>query len=97
MNKISKRYSADDFVVISVNLDSEVKAARKFLGKYPAEFSVTYNPEGNIAEQYQVMGMPSSYLIDRNGNIAATHIGFFNKKIAKYEQQIEQLIKADKG
>ena len=92
MNKINKRYSSDDFVVISVNLDEDIKAAKKFLGKYPAQFSVTYNPDGDIAEQYKVMGMPSSYLIDRNGNIAATHIGFFNKKIKGYEQQIEQLI-----
>jgi thiol-disulfide isomerase/thioredoxin len=92
MNKINKQYSSADFVVISVNLDEDIKAAKKFLGKYPAQFSVTYNPGGDIAEKYKVMGMPSSYLIDRNGNIAATHVGFFNKKIAGYEQQIEQLI-----
>ncbi len=92
MNKINKQYNNDDFVVISVNLDQDIKAAKKFLVKYPAKFSVTYNPDGDIAEDYKVRGMPSSYLIDRNGNIAATHVGFFNKKIAGYEQQIEQLI-----
>lgn len=91
MNKLTRQYKADDLVVISVNLDEDITAAKKFLGKYPADFSVTYNPEGNIAEAYQVMGMPSSYLIDRKGNIAATHVGFFMKKTAGYEKQINQL------
>lgn len=96
MNDLTTKYSDDELVVISVNLDSEMSQAQKFLSKYPAKFSVTYNPEGDIAEQYKVMGMPSSYLIDREGRIAKTHIGFFSKKAAKYEKQIDQLVKRGK-
>jgi thiol-disulfide isomerase/thioredoxin len=92
MNKINQQYKAEDFVVITVNLDSEMALAKKFLDKYPANFSITYNPEGDIAEAYKVRGMPSSYLIDRKGNIAATHIGFRTSKTTGYEQQIDHLI-----
>lgn len=97
MNELTEKYNEDEFVVISVNLDAERKAAQKFLAKYPAKFSITYDPEGVIAEQYQVMGMPSSYLINPQGQIAATHIGFRKKKVAKYQQQIEHLLKVKRG
>lgn len=93
MNQLTEKYDPEKFVLLSVNLDSEKAQASKFLAKYPARFSITYDPEGKIAEKYQVMGMPSSYLIDAQGRIAATHVGFFKKKIAKYEKQIDYLLK----
>ncbi len=93
LNQINAKYSSDDFVVLSINTDAQRKLADKFLAKFPADFSVTYDPMGDLARIYQVKGMPSSYLIDHNGNIATSHVGFRSKKIAGYEQQIEHLIK----
>ncbi|MFT4925314.1 MAG: thiol-disulfide isomerase/thioredoxin [Phenylobacterium sp.] len=97
LNKINQQYSAEDFAVLSINLDTERHLAEKFLSKYPAEFSITYDPEGDLARAYKVMGMPSSYLIDHLGNIVASHVGFKQKRTAGYEQQIEHLIQLKKA
>lgn len=93
LNKMTAHYQSKDFKLISVNLDENRQDADKFLKQYPAKFSVTYDPAAKIAESYNVIGMPSSYLIDKNGNIAATHVGFFKSKTDKYQQQIDALLK----
>ncbi len=92
MNSLSEKFSAQDFVVLSVNVDGQRSAAKQFLTRYPANFSITYDPDAKVAEQYKVMGMPTSYILDRQGRIAHTHIGFTKARASKYEQQISELI-----
>ena len=66
--------------------------AKQFLAENTARFTVAYDPEGLIAKQFKVMGMPSSYLIDRAGNVYATHIGFLEKDAPDIERNIKALL-----
>jgi len=91
MNEMQARYADKDVVIIAVNVDKETAAARKFLAEYPAGFTVAYDPEGSTAAVYQVKGMPSSYLIDRDGNLQASHIGFREKDQPVLESKIKAL------
>lgn len=92
MNKVQNQFKAQGFTVISVNLDKDLQTAQHFLDKNPSEFSVIYDPNGNIAKQFSLKGMPSSYLFDKNGNIVIAHVGFFEAKIPEYEMQITRLL-----
>ncbi len=97
MNMAQSKYSELGFSVISINLDTEMPLAKDFLKETPASFPVIYDPDGTIAQAYKIKGMPSSYLIDRDGNIAKAHTGFFTNKQDLYQQEIENLLskKAD--
>lgn len=92
MNELQKKYGTRGLKVIAVNLDKERDSVRNFLAATPSSVSIAYDPEGAIAENYGVMGMPSSYLIDRSGNLHSSHIGFRDKDKAALEQQIVQLL-----
>ncbi len=92
LNEMAAKYRDEGLVVLSINVDSNRQDAEKFLQEVPAEFGVTFDPEGKIAELYRVMGMPSAYLIDRQGQIRESHIGFRAKEMAHYEEQIRALI-----
>ena len=92
MNQLLTRYPADKFTVITVNLDAETESMHDFLEKVPARFDVYHDPSGSIAEKFQLEGMPTSYLIDRNGKVVKKHIGFLEKDIEKYESEIEALL-----
>jgi thiol-disulfide isomerase/thioredoxin len=91
MNQIQQQYG-DDLVVLAINLDQEAELAQQFLQDNPAAFHVEFNPNGELAQAYQVVGMPSSYLIDKRGQVRFAHTGFFSKQIPKYEHSIAQLI-----
>ncbi|WP_166838758.1 TlpA disulfide reductase family protein [Rheinheimera pleomorphica] len=92
LNAMQQRHGGDGLLVLAVNEDSERNDATQFLQQVPAEFAVLYDKAGALAQQYQLMGMPSSFLIDRKGQIRYRHIGFKQADIAGYETQIRQLL-----
>lgn len=91
MSEIQERYGKE-LKVIAINLDQNRDDAIGFLKKLNPKFTVAFDPDGKIAEAYQVKGMPSSYLIDRNGRIVASHVGFRGSDKEKLESHIEKLI-----
>jgi len=92
MNNLMTKYPAENFTVITINLDAESDAMHHFLDKVQADFDIYHDPSGQIAEQFKIEGMPTSYLIDASGKVVKKHIGFYTKQIDKYEREIEELL-----
>lgn len=92
MNKIQTQFDNNEFTVISINVDQEKSLATAFLKETPANFPVIYDPQGLAAKAFKLKGMPSSYLIDQEGRVVKSHIGFFLNRIPQYEIEISQLI-----
>ncbi|MCU7886703.1 MAG: TlpA family protein disulfide reductase, partial [Candidatus Thiodiazotropha sp. (ex Lucinoma annulata)] len=63
------------------------------LSKVPAEFTIAFDPKGDVASQYGLKGMPASYLIDKQGRILQSHIGFFQSEKDKRELEIREILK----
>jgi cytochrome c biogenesis protein CcmG, thiol:disulfide interchange protein DsbE len=93
MNELQRKHGGEGLIVLAVNLDQDRKLAESFLGKTPAKFRVEYDASGEIARQFEVQAMPTSFLIDRRGNVRVRHAGFKDKLRQEREQQIAQLLK----
>ena len=93
MNEIQSKYKNKGLVVVAVNLDKSKDKADEFLNDFETNFTVAFDPEGKTAEDYKVMGMPSSYLIDRNGQLHMSHIGFRESDTDELETKIRDLLK----
>ena len=93
LNRMQEKYGDAGFRVIGVNLDKERQLADEFLRTVPVNFQLVYDPEGKLASQYQLLGMPNSFMIGRDGMIQQRHVGFMESKLAAYEEQIRQLLK----
>lgn len=93
MNKMQSLYGKDGFKVIAINLDEDRKKADIFLKQIPANFDVAYDPRGNTAESYNVKAMPSSYLVDKQGNVIHANLGFRGNDEEKLEAKIRELIR----
>jgi thiol-disulfide isomerase/thioredoxin len=92
MREIKQRYADRGFEVLAVNLDKERKLADEFLSQMGVNFLVAFDDDGKSAADYKLKGMPSSYLIGRDGKVYASHIGFRDKDKEELEQAIIQLI-----
>lgn len=88
MNEMQQKYGDEGLVIVAVNLDNEALDAAKFLQAYPAEFKIAYDPERNLARDYGVEAMPSSFLIDRDGTVIERHRGFKTANTDDYEAAI---------
>ena len=93
MNELQKKHAGDGLVIVAVNLDQDRALADDFLKKVPAQFRVEYDPAGNIARQFDVQAMPTSFLLDRSGKIRIRHAGFREKQREGREQEIAGLLK----
>lgn len=92
MNQMQQKYAGQGLQVIAINLDSEEALAKAFLERVPTQIPIIYDPEGTIASDYQLVGMPSSYLIDKEGRIRFSHKGFFSHSEDLYEQELVLLL-----
>ena len=92
LSDIAQQYRTRNFVVIAVNVDHEHQLAQQFLDSTPANFPVIYDPQGDIAASYKIVGMPSAVLIDRSGRVRFRHDGFSLKKRDEYEAHVQTLL-----
>jgi len=93
MNKMQSLYGDEGFKIIAINLDESRSKADKFLKQIPANFDVAYDPKGSTAETYKVKAMPSSYLIDKKGNLVHANLGFRGNDEDELEQKIRSLVR----
>ncbi len=94
MNRLQGELGHDGLVVIAVNVDRERADADRFLREHPAQFRIVYDPDGLLPEKFGVGGMPTSFLIDRNGHVQSRHEGFLLRDRDTLRQQIRALVLA---
>jgi thiol-disulfide isomerase/thioredoxin len=93
MNSLHQKHAGDGLVILAVNVDQDRALADAFLKKVPAQFRIEYDQAGNLAKQFGVENMPTSFLIDRAGKIRVRHAGFREKQREERELEIENLLK----
>jgi thiol-disulfide isomerase/thioredoxin len=89
LNAMQRKYGGRGLQIIAVNLDKERALADGFLAEVPAEFALRFDPSAALAKQFGVQTMPSSYLLDADGNVLESHFGFRTAEADDYEQSIE--------
>ena len=88
MNDLQKKYGPAGLQIVAINVDKSRDDANIFLNKNPAQFTVAFDSDGSIPAQYNVKGMPSSYLLGRDGKLIYVHRGFKAQDQAEIEAKI---------
>jgi len=96
MNQLQEKYRAKGLKVIAVNVDARSEDARKFLAQNPAGFTVAFDPKGSTPAGYGVKGMPTSYLVGKDGKVIFRHQGFNPAEKEKIENDIKSALEAGK-
>lgn len=91
MNDLVKEYG-DSLAVVTINLDESRDDADQFLTEFPANFAVIYDPDGGLAKQYGVRGMPNSFLFNQSGQLVHRHDGFTAKDPQTIREQINNTL-----
>lgn len=85
LNAMVAKYGEQGLVVVGVNLDASQDDATAFLKEYPADFLIHFDSNAELAREYGVEAMPSSFVIGRDGQVKARHLGFKVKRQDEYE------------
>jgi len=94
MSTMAERYGPRGLVVVAINLDKQRWQAERFLRELAPPFLVAFDPAGKTATAFDVRAMPSSYLINRSGQLVFAHRGFDPKDTNAFESRIaEEVLK----
>ena len=78
--------------VVGVNLDEKITDAQAFLASNPVDFSIVADGSKQCAKVFELMAMPTSYLIDKKGTIRHIHQGFRPDESQQLRALITQLL-----
>jgi thiol-disulfide isomerase/thioredoxin len=92
LDAIYRAYQEQGLEVLAVNVGERPRDADTFLGAHPHRLTVLFDPKGVSPLAFGVKGMPSSFLIDRAGNIRFSHMGYSANVGDSYHQEIAQLL-----
>jgi peroxiredoxin len=74
-----KHHSASsDFEILAVSIDEDPKDAMDFAGRQKLNFPVLLDTRQKIAEAYDVEGIPTMLIIDKDGRVIYGHSGYDN-------------------
>lgn len=83
---------AKEFTLIAINLDEMDAGPMAFLAEHPVHYTSLADPSGEIAKAYGLRGMPTSFVIDRDGIVRGRHTGFKPADIDAVRKEIKELI-----
>jgi thiol-disulfide isomerase/thioredoxin len=92
MKTLLDKYRKQGLEVVTVNLDGDPAAGRKFLAEMKSSLPVIFDPKGSLAKQYEIEAMPTSFVYGRDGKLRSRHEGFQKRDAAALETLVTSLL-----
>ncbi len=89
-NDMYHKYKDQGLEIVAINVDNPIEDGLDFLIDTPLDFLIPADPDGDAAELFEVIGMPTSYLIDPDGTVKLVHMGFRSGDIEMIEEAIQE-------
>ena len=93
LEQIQEKYEPLGFTMLGVNVEPDSAEAEKFLKGVQVSFPILFDRENSVSARFGVEAMPSSVLIDREGNVRHVHRGYKPGDEAVYADLIRGLVK----
>ncbi len=92
MQKIYEERQKDGLVIVAVNLRERPEQVLAFGRELGLTFTFVLDKDQKVTEGYQILGLPSSFFVDRNGVIRAVKFGAFASK-REIEFKLESIMR----
>ena len=75
LEPVYTRYQDKGLVILAINVRQEHPTVEAFVGKLNISYDTLLDLEGEVARSYAVMGLPTTYFVDRDGKLKSKIIG----------------------
>lgn len=93
LEALYQRYGDLGFTLLGVNVEEDSSGADEFLSQTPVTFPILFDPQSEVSRMYDVIAMPSTVLVDREGNMRFIHHGYKPGYENEYQSQIRALLR----
>lgn len=92
INELYGKYRDQDFEVVAINVDDPIEDGQDFLLDNPLDYLIAADTDNTVLNEFGVTGMPTSFLIDKDGIIRMVHMGFRGNDIETIEAAVLELL-----
>ncbi len=93
LNDLHNKYKNLGFIVLGVNVEEEVDNAKSFIADSPVDFPILFDSKNDVSKLYDIIAMPTSAIIDRNGTLRYLHQGYKDGDEKKYREMARKLLR----
>jgi peroxiredoxin len=92
LNDLYLKYRDLGFTLLGVNVEENSTKAAKMVRELKVVFPVLFDTENKVSKLYKVEAMPSTVIVDRNGNMRYLHRGYVPGTEDEYQRQVRELM-----
>ncbi len=93
LDEMYQRYNRLGFTLLGINVEDNPKGTEAYLAETPVSFPILFDPDHKVSKLYDVIAMPSTVLVDRNGSVRYVHAGYQPGDENTYLNHIRALIR----
>ena len=93
MESLYRRYKDEGLEIVAVNLRESHEQVLAFMNEYELTFPAVLDLDGRIGGAYGVQAIPTSFLINREGQIVARLVGFKDWDTPQIHAAFETLLR----
>jgi peroxiredoxin len=75
MERLWRQHQNEPFVMLAVSIDAKPAVVRPFVTQQGFTFTVGVDPEQRLVNMFRVRGLPATFVVDRQGRVAAAALG----------------------
>ncbi len=92
LDKLSQRYGRAGFTLLGINTEESKEDADDMLKEIPVSFPILYDSTKKVSDMYKVDAMPTTILVDCDGNMNYLHRGYVPGDEKIYKKRIKKLL-----
>lgn len=93
LDEMYQRYNKAGFELYGVNVEQSTADAEKLLKDLGTSFPILWDSDSKVSKLYQVNAMPTTIMIDKDGQVRYVNRGYKAGDEEKYREQIRELIR----
>lgn len=93
LEELSVKYEPMGFTMLGVNVEEDSSAAKAMLSELGVSFPILFDNENSVSKDYEVIAMPTTVVVDRDGNVQYIHHGYKPGDEQKYQNAIRRAIR----
>ncbi|VAW59953.1 hypothetical protein MNBD_GAMMA08-1118 [hydrothermal vent metagenome] len=75
MNRGWEKIKSQGIIMLAINVGEDEDTIFTFTGDYPIDFTVLLDQSGEVAKQWPIKGLPTTFVVDPQGRIVYRAIG----------------------
>lgn len=92
MNRAAKKLLQEPVTWLAVNVGEDRQAVAAFLTDFPIDFRVLLDSSGQVSQSWQVTGMPTTFVVDRQQRVTRKIVGKREWDDGKHLRLLRELI-----